>query len=91
MVLLVDPVNPKRCMLIEDVFADRKRETPAPAKRLRDRVFQFALFGFVAIGLAWMAWDHFHKAGAEPAPAVADAPSPVNPPVAQAQPAPSRR
>jgi hypothetical protein len=84
-VLLVDPANPKRCMLIEDVFSDRKREIQAPLKTVPGRIVQFALYGFVAIGLAWMAWRGFHGAAPKPAPAVASAPIPANPPAVKAQ------
>ena len=73
-VLLVDPQNPKRCMLIENVFADRKREVKVAAKTLPRRIFEYAIYTFAAVGLAWMAWDHFHKARPNPAPAAAGAP-----------------
>ncbi len=84
-VLLVDPQNPKRCMLIEDVFADRKRELKTAAKTLPRRIFEYALYGLGAIGLAWMAWNYFHGAAPKPAPVAANAPAPVNPPPAVAQ------
>ena len=82
-VLLVDPANPKRCMLIEDVFADRKREVKAAPKTLSRRICEYALYGFGAVGLAWMAWNHFHRAAPKPRPAAAIAPAPVNPPAAE--------
>jgi hypothetical protein len=85
-VLLVDPQNPKRCMLIENVFADRKREVKVAAKTLPRRIFEYAIYTFAAVGLAWMAWDHFHKARPNPAPAAAGAPAAVDPPVAAAPP-----
>jgi hypothetical protein len=83
-VLLVDPRKPKRCMLIEDVYPDRKREVKSVAKTLQRRIFEYSMCCVAAVGITWAIWNAFHKAGPL-VPAVASDPTPADPPAAIAE------
>jgi hypothetical protein len=84
-VLLVDPGNPKHCMFIEDVFADRKQEVRRREKTVWERSFEYGLYSLAALSAAFLVWQYFAKAGAKP-PAMAAAPLQANPPAPQVQP-----